>query len=144
MASSNVKAVAKQVRMSPRKVTEVASLVQGRKVEDALAILEHTPRRAAQPVAKTIASAAANAENNHKLDPKTLVVTAVEVGQGLAFKRFRPAAHGRALPYKKMTSNISVTVSGSEKVKKPKKASDSAKTVNTDKKSSTKPEGEEK
>ncbi len=129
MATVKVKAVAKQVRMSPRKVAEVASMVQNCSVEDALTILEHTPRRAAQPVSKTIASAAANAENNNRLDPKTLVVSAVEVGQGFALKRFRPAAHGRALPYKKMTSNISVTVTGSEKVKKPKKTDDKKKTT---------------
>lgn len=126
--------------MSPRKVAEVASLVQGYRIEDALTILEHTPRRAALPVSKVIASAAANAENNDKLDPKTLVVTSVEVGQGFALKRFRPAAHGRALPYKKMTSNIKVTVTGSEKVKKPKKTSAKA----TQKSETKKPEGEEK
>lgn len=149
MASSSVKAVSKQVGMSPRKVAEVAALVQGRTVEDALTILDHTPRRAALPVSKTVASAAANAENNNKLDPKTLVVTSVEVGQGFALKRFRPAAHGRALPYKKMTSNISVTVTGSEKVKKPKKTTDNKKKADTEEKSeekkdNKKPEGEDK
>lgn len=151
MATASVKAIAKQVRMSPRKVAEVASLVQNRSVEDALTILDHTPRRAAVPVSKVIASAAANAENNNKLDPKTLVVTSVEVGQGFALKRFRPAAHGRALPYKKMTSNISVTVTGAEKVKKQtaKKSTD-AKKASTDKKdettkkAATKADGEDK
>ena len=132
-----VKAVAKEVRMAPRKVTEVASLVQGRTVADALVILEHTPRRAAKPVYKTIASAAANAENNHKLDPKSLIVDSVQVGQGFALKRYRPAAHGRALPYKKLTSNITVFVTGTEKqVKKskPKAASAKTTTATTDKK----------
>ena len=147
MATTDVKAVAKQVRMSPRKVAEVASLVRNRTVEDALTILDHTPRRAAQPVAKTIASAAANAENNNKLDPKTLVVTSVEVGQGFALKRYRPAAHGRALPYKKMTSNIAVTVTGSAKEKKkpaPKKTDEKkAATAKTEKKDTKKPEGED-
>lgn len=149
MASVDVKAVAKEVRMSPRKVAEVASLVQGRSVEDALTILDHTPRRAALPVSKTIASAAANAENNNKLDPKTLVVSSVQVGQGFAMKRFRPAAHGRALPYKKMSSNITVVVTGSEKVKKPKKTdekkADAKKAdAKTEKKDTKKPEGEDK
>lgn len=120
--SINVKAVAKAVRIAPRKVGEVASLVKGRTVEDALVILEHTPRRSANAVAKVISSAAANAENNHKLDPKTLVIETISVGNGFALKRFRPAAHGRALPYKKMTSNITVIVSGSEKRVTPKKA----------------------
>lgn len=121
--------------MSPRKVTEVASLVNGRSVKDALTILGHTPRRAAVPVAKVIASAAANAENNNKLDPKTLVISKIEIGQGFALKRFRPAAHGRALPYKKMSSHITVVVDGSAKPKKAKKsdkASDTNKTTATD------------
>jgi large subunit ribosomal protein L22 len=139
--SITVKAVAKAVRMSPRKVYEVASLVQGRSVADALVILEHTPRRAAQPVYKVIASAAANAEHNHKLDPKTLMIANLEVGQGFALKRFRPAAHGRALPYKKMTSNITVAVTGAEKVKKAPKAKSTTTTKTTEKKSA---EGEEK
>ena len=142
-ATATVKAVTKQVQMSPRKVTEVASLVQGRTVDEALTILENTPRRAAQPVSKTIASAAANAENNNKLDPKTLVVTSVQVGQGFPLKRFRPAAHGRALPYKKMTTIITVQVTGSEKVKKVKKPAEAKKTTSDDKKTN-KPEGEEK
>lgn len=139
-----VKAVSKNVGMSPRKVAEVAALVQNRTVDDALTILDHTPRRAALPVSKVIASAAANAENNDKLDPKSLVVRSVEVGQGYALKRFRPAAHGRALPYKKMTSNISVTVAGAVKEKKPAKKAATKKSETADKKETKKPEGEEK
>ena len=137
MATVTVKAVTKEVRMSPRKVSEVAALVRGRTVEDALTILEHVPRRAALPVSKTISSAAANAENNNKLDPKTLVVSSLTVGQGFPLKRYQPAAHGRALPYKKMSSHIYVEVTGSEKVKKqPKKADDKKKA--SDKKSESK------
>ena len=124
MTDTAVKAVANAVRMSPRKVGEVASLVQGRTVEDALTILEHVPRRAALPVYKVVASAAANAENNHKMDPKTLSIKSIEVGQGFALKRFRPAAHGRALPYKKMTSNITVWIDGSMKKTKGKKTAE--------------------
>jgi len=146
MAQTTVKAIAKQVRMSPRKITEVASLVRGRSVKDALTILEHTPRHAAKPVAKTIASAAANAENNNKLDPKTLVISSIEIGQGFALKRFRPAAHGRALPYKKMTSNILVTVTGATKVKKAKMPAEKKTTskATTANKETKQPEGKEK
>jgi ribosomal protein L22 len=70
--STEVKAIAKGVRQSPRKVSVVASLVRGRMVADALTILSHAPRRASTPVYKAIASAAANAENNHNLKPDTL------------------------------------------------------------------------
>lgn len=118
MVIKSVNASAKAVRMSPRKVGEVARLVNGRTAEDALVILEHTPRRAAAPVAKVISSAMANAENNFKLNPSTLIISKIEIGQGFALKRFRPAAHGRALPYKKMTSNIYVELQGAEKPKK--------------------------
>lgn len=132
-----VKAVAKDVRMSPRKVGEVAALVRGRTVEDALVILEHTPRRAAKPVYKTVVSAAANAENNHKLDPKSLVIESIQIGQGFAMKRYRPAAHGRALPFKKMTSNITVLVSGSAKPAKVKSSTSKTKAKTTPKSATT-------
>jgi len=116
----DVKATVSSVRMSPRKMGVVAGLVRGRTVSDALVILQHTPRRAALPLSKVIKSAGANATENHKLDPKTLTITALEVANGPSMKRFRPAARGRALPYKHHTSNIRVVVTGEEKkAKKP-------------------------
>lgn len=115
----SVKAVAKGVRISPRKVGVVASLVRGRSVADALTILEHAPRRAAQPVSKVIASAKANAEHNHNYKPDTLTITQITVTPGPRFKRYRPAAHGRALPFQRSTSHISVLVDG--EVRAPKK-----------------------
>ncbi len=115
-----VKAVAKGVRMSPRKVSVVASLVRGRTVADALVILEHTPRRAAMPVLKTIKSAQANADNNHNMKPDTLRIVEISVTPGPRLKRFRPAARGMALPYQKRTSHIRVVVDGeSRPAKKP-------------------------
>lgn len=114
----NITATAKGVRMSPRKVSLVASLVRGRSVADALVILEHTPKRAAAPVAKAIASAKANAVTNHKADEKSLVIEHLQVTAGTRIKRFRPAAMGRALPYQKRTSHIKVVLSGAEKPKK--------------------------
>ena len=106
--------------MSPRKVGVVASLVRGRTVADALTILENTPRRAAMPVIKTIKSARANADNNHNYKPDTLVIVEISVSPGPRLKRFRPAAHGRALPFQRRSSHIRVVVDGDQReVKKP-------------------------
>jgi large subunit ribosomal protein L22 len=116
--SKNVQAIAKGVSQSPRKVSEVASLVRNRTVADALVILSHTPRRAALPVEKVIASARANAEHNHNLKPDTLHIVEITVTAGPRIKRFRPAAHGRALPFQRKTSHIRVTVTGEERQKK--------------------------
>ena len=117
------KAIARGVDMAPRKVGEVASLVRGRSVADALVILSHTPRRAAAPVAKVIASAKANALNNDGIDEKTLVLDTVMVSAGPRLKRFRAGAMGRAKPYQKKTSHITIIVSGEKKIiKTPAKA----------------------
>ena len=91
----SVEATAKGVRISPRKVGVVASLVRGRSVSEALTILEHTPRRAAKPVAKVIASAKANADYNHGFKPDTLQIIEISVTPGPRIKRYRPAARGR-------------------------------------------------
>jgi large subunit ribosomal protein L22 len=118
-----VKAIAKGVRMSPRKVGVVAALVRGRSVEDALTILEHTPRRTAMAVSKVIASARANADHNHDLKPATLRIIEITVTPGPRLKRYRPAAHGRALPFQRRTSHIRVVVDGEmRQVKKPARA----------------------
>jgi large subunit ribosomal protein L22 len=113
-----VQAIAKGVRMSPRKVGVVAALVRGRTVADALVILEHTPRRSAEPVAKVIASAKANAEHNHNLKPDTLKIVEISVTPGQRLKRYRPAARGRALPFQRRTSHIRVVVDGEARVAK--------------------------
>jgi large subunit ribosomal protein L22 len=115
-----VKAIARGVRMSPRKVGVVVALVRGRTVEDALTILSHTPRRSALPVLKAIESARANADHNHNLKPGTLKITTIHVTPGPRLKRYRPAAHGRALPFQRKTSHITVIVDGeAREVKKP-------------------------
>ena len=111
-------AIARGVSLAPRKVSLVASLVRGRTVADALTILEHTPKRAAKTVAKVIASAQANATNTHGIDGKTLTIESLQVTAGPRLKRFKPAAHGRALPFQKKTSHILVVVTGAEKAKK--------------------------
>lgn len=116
----SVKATAKSVRMSPRKIGVVASLVRGQTVNDALTILGHTPRRAATPVRKVIESARANAENNHNYKPDSLQITHISVTPGPRLKRYRPASHGRALPFQRKTSHIFVQVEG--EVRQPKKS----------------------
>lgn len=112
-----VKAQAKGVDMTPRKVGIVASLVRGTSVANALTILEHTPRRAAIPVSKVIASAKANAVNNHNMNGDDLVISELHVSPGPRMKRFRPVARGSAHPYQKKTTHITVVVTGSEKAK---------------------------
>lgn len=120
MADSTIKvrAVARGVDQTPRKVSLVASLVRNRTVADALVILEHVPKRAALPVKKVIESARANAINNHGLDGKTLVISTLSVTTGPRLRRYKPASRGRALPFEKKTSHILVEVSGAEKPKK--------------------------
>ena len=116
----SVQAIAKGVQLSPRKVQAVAALVRGRSVADALVILEHTPRRSALAVKKVIDSAKANADHNHNLKPATLLITEISVTAGPRLKRYRPAAHGRALPFERKTSHIRVIVDGELRgVKKP-------------------------
>lgn len=115
-----VQAIAKGVRIAPRKVSVVASLVRGRSVEDALIILQHTPRRSAIAVSKVIASAKANAEHNHNLKPATLQITEISVTAGPRLKRYRPVARGSANKFQKKTSHIRVIVDGeTREVKKP-------------------------
>lgn len=113
-----VKSYAKGVDIAPRKVSVVASLVRGRTVADALVILDHVPRRSSMPIKKAIASAQANAVNNHGLDAKSLQITTLSVTVGKRLKRFKPHMRGMALPFQKITSNILVEVTGTEKPKK--------------------------
>lgn len=115
-----VSALAKGVRMSPRKVSVVASLVRDRTVSDALTILSHTPRRSALPVMKVIESAKANADNNHNYKADTLRIVAITVTPGPSQKRFRPVSRGMAHPFQHRTSHIHVVVDGEKRaVKKP-------------------------
>ncbi|MEI7522227.1 MAG: 50S ribosomal protein L22 [Candidatus Saccharibacteria bacterium] len=107
-----VKALANDVRMSPRKVGVVAGLVRGRTVADALVILSHVPRRSAGPVIKVIESAKANADYNHNYKPDTLKIIEISVTPGASLKRFRPAARGRANPFQRRSCHIRVIVDG--------------------------------
>jgi len=104
------KAVARYIRIAPRKVRLVVDLIRGKQVGEALAILKHTPKAASPVVEKLLNSAIANAENNNNLDPNNLFVQKVFVDQGPTLKRFRPRAMGRASRIHKRTSHITVVL----------------------------------
>ncbi len=107
---NGVKATAKYVRVSSTKASVVLDLIRGKNVNEASAILEYTPRKAADEIAKVLKSAVANAENNHELDVNRLFVAEAYVGQGPTLKRFRPRAQGRGYRILKRTSHITLVV----------------------------------
>lgn len=103
-------AKARFVRVSATKARRVIDLVRGKSVAEALDILRWAPQQASEPVAKVIASAAANAQNNDGLDPDTLVVAEIYADEGPTAKRIRPRAQGRAFRIRRRTSHITVLV----------------------------------
>lgn len=105
------KAIARYVRIAPRKVRLVIDLIRGKQVGEAIAILRHTPKAASPVVEKLLNSAIANAEHNYQMDPNKLVITQAYVDQGPTLKRFRPRAMGRAARINKRTSHITVVLS---------------------------------
>ncbi|BAC12080.1 50S ribosomal protein L22 [Oceanobacillus iheyensis] len=104
------KAVAKSVRIAPRKVRLVVDLIRGKEVGEAIAILNHTQRGASPVVEKVLKSAIANAEHNYEMDADSLVISEAFVNEGATLKRFRPRAQGRASRINKRTSHITVVV----------------------------------
>lgn len=107
---TSARATARFVRVTPMKARRVLDTVRGKSVDEALNILEYAPQGAADPVAKVVASAAANAENNFGLDRRTLVISEAYANEGPTMKRFRPRAQGRAFHVRKRTSHITVVV----------------------------------
>ena len=103
-----VKAVARWVRMSPRKARLVTEHIRGRSVPEARTVLAFTPRAAAREIEKVLRSAVANAEANHNLDGDQLVVSAAYVDEGPVMKRWRARARGRAVRIRKPTCHITV------------------------------------
>lgn len=101
-------AIARYIRISSRKIKVVIDLIRGKSVNEALAILEYTPKAASEPVSKLLNSAIANAENNLDISRDTLYVAEVFADQGPTLKRFRPRAQGRASRIRKRTSHITV------------------------------------
>ena len=110
-----VRAQAKYVRSAPRKARLVMKHIRGKRIDDARAILRHTPRAAATDIAKLLESAVANAENNFELDLDDLKIDRAFVDEGPTIKRFRPRALGRATPIHKRTSHMTITLTTEEK-----------------------------
>lgn len=109
-----VRALASNQPVSPRKVRLVLAQIRGRTVEEALAVLEFLPQRSARLVSKVVRSAAANAENNFDLNPDLLIVKSAVAGEGRTLKRFRPRSRGRVSPQLKRHSHIEIVVEGDE------------------------------
>lgn len=105
-----VRAVAKYIRTSPRKMRLVADLIRGKSAQEAWNILEFTPKRATGPLKKVLESAIANAQNNNDIPAETLMVHRVMIDEGPTLKRFTPRARGRASAIKKRTCHITVIV----------------------------------
>jgi len=105
-----VRAIAKSVRMSPRKIRLVADAVRELSIEQAFLVLSATPNRAAGPIIKTLESAVANAVTNNNLDKQNLVIESIMVNEGAAMKRFHPSSRGRVHPYKKRSSHITIVL----------------------------------
>jgi len=109
-----VKAVANDIGISPQKARLVINMVRGKKVDEALSILNFSPTPTAKAVAKAIKSAVANAENNFQMSPAELRITDIFADQGHTLKRFRPQSRGRISPILKRSSNITVFVTEEE------------------------------
>jgi ribosomal protein L22 len=105
-----IRASARYVRIAPRKARLVADQVRGLHIEKARALLQFSPRGAAQDIQKLINSAASNAENNHDLIGDEMRVASITVDEGPTLRRFRPRAMGRATPINKRTSHIAVAL----------------------------------
>jgi large subunit ribosomal protein L22 len=103
-------AVGTMIRGSAQKLNLVAGLIRGRKVEEALNILKFSPKAMSEDVYKVLASAIANAENNHNLDVDALVVTEASVGKSITMKRFATRARGRSTRIEKPFSRLRVVV----------------------------------
>ena len=107
-------AVARYIRISPKKVSIVLDLIRGKSVAEADAILASTPKSSAPVVRKLLLSAAANAENNQMMNRDTLYVAETFVGPGPTLRRYRPRARGSAAPIRKRTSHITIILDEKE------------------------------
>src|SRR5262245_52217195 len=110
VALPGARAVARHVRVSPMKARRVVDLVRGLPAKEALTVLKFAPQAASEQVYKVLASAVANAENNERLDPDSLLIRAAFVDEGPTLKRFRPRAQGRAYRIRKRTCHITIEV----------------------------------
>jgi large subunit ribosomal protein L22 len=116
------RAQARYVRVTPMKARRVINLIRGMNAADAQAVLTFAPQAASEPIGKVLASAIANATNNHAMDSRGLVVSEAFVDEGPTMKRIRPRAQGRAYRVRKRSSHITVIVSDGVAIIKPVKA----------------------
>jgi large subunit ribosomal protein L22 len=112
---------ATHVRVTPMKARRIVDLIRNKPAQETLAALKFQPQAAAEPVAKVLASAIANAEHNFQLDPASLVISRAYVDEGATLKRFQPRAQGRAFRIRKRTSHITIEVESVDNVKKGRK-----------------------
>jgi large subunit ribosomal protein L22 len=111
LVNTEVKAVAKYIRMSPNKVRRVLNQIRGKSYKEALMLLEFMPYSACKPVLQVLQSAAANAQNNNGMQKNQLLVNKAYADQGPILKRFRPRSQGRGFKIQKPTCHITVYVS---------------------------------
>ncbi len=124
-----MKAFLRNYRQSPRKVRLVANLIKGKTTKEAKAILQFNTRKSSEDLVKLLASAEANAINNHNVSSDSLKVKNVMVDAGITMKRFRPGWRGTAFPYKKRTSNVALELEVKTDEPKAKKAEPTAEVV---------------
>lgn len=105
-----VRAIAKSVKMSPRKVRLVADAIRQLSITEAFQVLEASQKRSGGPLMKTLQSAVANAVSNNNLDAENLMIASIMVNEGQALKRFHPSSRGRVHPYKKRSSHITIVL----------------------------------
>ncbi|EKB54997.1 MULTISPECIES: 50S ribosomal protein L22 [Facklamia] len=113
---TSAKAMARTVRIAPRKARLVVDLIRGKQVGEAMAILKFTPKAGSPIIEKVLKSAIANAEHNFDLDLESLYVSEAYVNEGPTMKRFRPRAKGSASQILKRTSHITIVVAEKEEV----------------------------
>ena len=104
------RAVSRHLRVAPRKARLVVNLVRGKKVGDALSVLEHVPKKTARMLIKTLKSVVANAEHTQRVDVDRLYIKRITVDAGVTAGRFMPRAHGRTTRVRKRTSHLTVVV----------------------------------
>jgi large subunit ribosomal protein L22 len=104
------RAIARYIWIPPRKVRQVAALVRGKKVSEALAVLRFAPKISALPIAKVVRSAQANAEHNFNMNADDLYIKSIYIDEGPTLKRYHPRARGRADVRRRRTSHITVVV----------------------------------
>jgi len=109
-----VRAVAKDTGISVQKIRPLANMVRGKKVDDALTLLQFTPSPKAKVVAKVVKSAAANAENNFHMSPADLKIVNIFADEARTLKRYRPRSRGRVSPILKRSSHITVIIAEQE------------------------------